>query len=275
MIKSQEKYLKKYFILILIIYGSLKAGAFTDIRYNTDYTYYTEIKNSNIPKKTTIFDYISYDNKLISIIEKIDKYLENNGDINIKNQNGNTLLMESVSIGYYDLADYLIEKKADINITNNNGENALILSAQYPYIMNLLINNNADINNSDNKGKTALHYACGYGDIYSVKLLIKNNADINKKDILGKTILIYAVENEHLLMIKYLIENLKVNINEKDDLGQNAVFYATKIDIARYLIYNEINYTEVNSIGLKAYEVMKYNGYINVSNYLQKLEKRN
>ena len=86
--------------------------------------------------------------------------------------------------------------------------------------------------------------------------------------------LMYAVENEHLNLIKYLVEELKVDINEKDDWGQNAVFYATKIDIARYLIYNNINYTEPNSIGLRAYEVMKYNGYINVSTYVQKLEKR-
>lgn len=182
--------------------------------------------------------------------------------------------MKAVSIGYYDLADYLIEKNADISITNSKGENALILSANYPYILNLLINNKADINAVDNNGKTALHYACEGGDLYSVKLLIKSGADINKRDILGKTMLMYAVENENFDLIKYLIENLKVDINEKDDWGQNAIFYATKIEIARYLIYNDINYKEANSIGLRAYEVMKYNGYINVSTYLQKLEKR-
>ncbi|WP_300368891.1 ankyrin repeat domain-containing protein [Brachyspira sp.] len=233
-----------------------------------------KIEYSNIPKKPTIFDNINNDNKLEYIVESIERYLENGNDINTINKNGNTLLMEAVSIGYYDLADYLIDRNADISITNSKGENALILSANYPYIMNLLINNNADINIADNNGKTSLHYACEYGDLYSVKLLIKSGADINKKDILGKNILMYAVGNEHFSLIKYLIEDLKIDINEKDDWGQNAMFYATKIDIARYLIYNNISYTDVNSIGLKPYEVMKYNGYINVSIYLQKLEKR-
>lgn len=260
--------MKKYFILMLIIYKCLIPNSFENISNNTDYK---NTKYSNIPKKPTIFDYINHENKLSDIIERIDKYLENNGNINITNETGNTLLMEAVSIGYYDLADYLIEKNADVSIINANSENALILSSHYPYIMNLLINNNADINYADNNGKTALHYACEYGDLYSVKLLIKSGADINKRDILGKTILMYAVENEHLLLIKYLVEDLKVDINEKDDWGQNAMFYATKIDIARYLIYNDINYKEVNAIGLRAYEVMKYNGYINVSNYLRKL----
>ncbi len=261
--------MKKYFVLILIICKFLMPNTFDNIIDASDYEKY-----SNIPKKPTIFDNINHNSKLSDIIENIEKYLENGNDINIINEDGNTLLMQAVSIGYYDLADYLIDRNADINITNNNGENALILSANYPYIMNLLINNNADINISDNNGKTALHYACEYGDLYSVKLLIKRGADINKKDILGKTILMYAVENEHLMLIKYLVEDLKADINEKDDWGQNAMFYATKIDIARYLIYNDINYTDVNSIGLKPYEVMKYNGYINVSTYLQKLEKR-
>ena len=41
--------------------------------------------------------------------------------------------------------------------------------------------------------------------------------------------------------------------------------------MARYLIYNDIDYKSRNSIGLKAHEVLKYNNKINVSNYLQKL----
>lgn len=265
--------MKKYFILILILYNFLFPNSFDNV-VNAQYNSYERIENSNIPQKPSIFDFITHDNKLTYIIENIDRYLENNGDINATNREGNTLLMKAVSIGYYDLADYLIEKNADISITNNKGENALILSANYPYILNLLINNNADINAVDNNRKTALHYACEGGDLYSVKLLIKSGADINKRDILGKTMLMYAVENENFDLIKYLVEDLKVDINEKDDWGQNAIFYATKIEIARYLIYNDINYKEANSIGLRAYEVMKYNGYINVSTYLQKLEKR-
>ena len=265
----------KYLILIFVMYSYLLPNLFSEnIYYDNENEENNVLNNSNIPKKPSVFDYITHDNKLRYIVSNIDRYLENNGDINAVNENGDTMLMKAVSIGYYDLADYLIDKNADISITNNKGENALILSANYPYIMNLLINNNADVNASDNNGKTALHYACAGGDLYSVKLLIKSGADINKRDILGKTILMYAVENENLKLIKYLVEEVNVDINEKDDWGQNAIFFATKIEIARYLIYNGINYQEANSIGLKAYEVTKYNGYVNVSTYLRKLEKR-
>ena len=246
--------------------------------YNGYKEYYTnnkeeniENKKTNTPTKPTIFDYINPSYKIKDTIMNLQNYLDKGGDINATNTNGNTILMEASSIGYYDLVDYIIDQKAEINITNSNGENALILSADYPYILNLLIENNADVNAIDNKGKTALLTAAEKGNIMSVQLLIKEKSNINQKDILGKNILIYAVESENLDLVKYLIEKVKVDINEKDDWGQNAIFYAAKIEMARYLIYNDIDYKSRNSIGLKAYEVLKYNNKINVSNYLQKL----
>ena len=234
-----------------------------------------EIQNSNIPEKPNIFDKINNRESVRNMILNISLYFENGGDINVADNEGNTLLMKSVYLGYYDLADYILLNNADISLTNNNGENALILSADYPYIINLILNNNIDnLDSADNKGKTALFHACEFGNLNSVKLLIKSGSDINKRDIFGKTILMYAVESENLELIKYLIEDIEVDINEKDDWGQNAIFFATKINIARYLIYKDIDYSEPNSIGLKAYEVLRYNGYNNLSTYLKKLEKK-
>ena len=234
-----------------------------------------EIQNSNIPEKPNIFDKINNRESVRNMILNISLYLENGGDINVADNEGNTLLMKSVYLGYYDLADYILLNNADISLTNNNGENALILSADYPYIINLILNNNIDnLDSADNKGKTALFYACEFGNLNSVRILIKSGSDINKRDIFGKTILMYAVESENLELIKYLIEDIEVDINEKDDWGQNAIFFATKINIARYLIYKDIDYSEPNSIGLKAYEVLRYNGYNNLSTYLKKLEKK-
>lgn len=214
------------------------------------------------------------------MILNISLYLEEDGDINIVDNEGNTLLMKAVSFGYYDLADYILMNNADVSMTNYNGENAFILAADYPYIINLLLNidngdNNAqNLDIADSKGKTALFYACEFGNLNSVKILIKSGSDINKRDIFGKTILMYAVESENLEVIKYLIEDIEVDINEKDDWGQNAIFFATKISVARYLIYKDIDYLATNSIGLKAHEVLRYNGYNNLSTYLKKLEKR-
>lgn len=239
-----------------------------------------EIQNTNLPRKPSVFDKINNKDSIKNMILNISLYLEEDGDINIVDNEGNTLLMKAVSFGYYDLADYILMNKADVSMTNYNGENAFILAADYPYIINLLLNidngdNNAlNLDIADSKGKTALFYACEFGNLNSVKILIKSGSDINKRDIFGKTVLMYAVESENLEVIKYLIEDIEVDINEKDDWGQNAIFFATKISVARYLIYKDIDYLATNSIGLKAHEVLRYNGYNNLSTYLKKLEKR-
>ena len=99
-----------------------------------------EIQNSNIPEKPNIFDKINNRESVRNMILNISLYLENGGDINVADNEGNTLLMKSVYLGYYDLADYILLNNADISLTNNNGENALILSADYPYIINLILN---------------------------------------------------------------------------------------------------------------------------------------
>ena len=239
-----------------------------------------EIQNTNLPRKPSVFDKINNKDSIKNMILNISLYLEEDGDINIVDNEGNTLLMKAVSFGYYDLADYILMNKADVSMTNYNGENAFILAADYPYIINLFLNidngdNNArNLDIADSKGKTALFYACEFGNLNSVKILIKSGSDINKRDIFGKTVLMYAVESENLEVIKYLIEDIEVDINEKDDWGQNAIFFATKISVARYLIYKDIDYLATNSIGLKAHEVLRYNGYNNLSTYLKKLEKR-
>ncbi len=239
-----------------------------------------EIQNTNLPRKPSVFDKINNKDSIKNMILNISLYLEKDGDINIVDNEGNTLLMKAVSFGYYDLADYILMNNADVSMTNYNGENAFILAADYPYIINLLLNidngdNNAlNLDIADSKGKTALFYACEFGNLNSVKILIKSGSDINKRDIFGKTVLMYAVESENLEVIKYLIEDIEVDINEKDDWGQNAIFFATKISVARYLIYKDIDYLATNSIGLKAHEVLRYNGYNNLSTYLKKLEKR-
>lgn len=239
-----------------------------------------EIQNTNLPRKPSVFDKINNKDSIKNMILNISLYLEEDGDINIVDNEGNTLLMKAVSFGYYDLADYILMNNADVSMTNYNGENAFILAADYPYIINLFLNIDNGDNNvqnldiADSKGKTALFYACEFGNLNSVKILIKSGSDINKRDIFGKTILMYAVESENLEVIKYLIEDIEVDINEKDDWGQNAIFFATKISVARYLIYKDIDYLATNSIGLKAHEVLRYNGYNNLSTYLKKLEKR-
>ena len=55
-----------------------------------------EIQNSNIPEKPNIFDKINNRESVRNMILNISLYLENGGDINVADNEGNTLLMKSV-----------------------------------------------------------------------------------------------------------------------------------------------------------------------------------
>ena len=60
------------------------------------------------------------------------------------------------------MVKFLIENGADINIKNNNGDTVLheaVLIKDNLEVVKLLIENGADINIKNNNGDTVLHYA--------------------------------------------------------------------------------------------------------------------
>ena len=61
---------------------------------------------------------------------KVIKYLIENGKVNVnaKDDDGWTALMRASWRGYFEIVKYLVEKGADINIKNNNGKTALDLA---------------------------------------------------------------------------------------------------------------------------------------------------
>ena len=228
--------------------------------------------SNNTKRQFSIFDIIKYRKNVDDQILAVENYLHTNGNINIQDSNGNTLLMLASYRGNYDLVSFILYNDADINITNNMGQSAIMFSASYPYILQLFFNYIKNIDEEDNHTKTLLMYASASGELLSVKLLLENNANIHKRDINGKTTLMYAIESSNIDLVKYLIEEEKLDINEKDDYNQNGIFYVRNIAMARYLIDNNIDYTNKNLIGLKASEVLRYSGYTNVSTYLRRIE---
>jgi len=105
-----------------------------------------------------------------------------------------TTIFEAAKQGDVEAAKWLIENGADINAKNNNDYTALINAAinGYTAIVELLIENGADINAKNNNGNTALTLAAYNGHTDIVKYLIENGADINAKNNYGFTALTLA-----------------------------------------------------------------------------------
>ena len=173
-------------------------------------------------------------------IEMMRASLMNGADINAKNYDDWTAgPFRYGELSYYEIIKYLVENGADINIKYNNGSTVLMKaskSGNYE-IVKLLIENGADINDKDNDGNTALMSAFS-GNYFSrdrleiVKYLIKSGADINYN-------LILASGDGNLRAVKFLVEN-GADVNAKDNEGNTALSLAKEASLL-YFGVEEIN----------------------------------
>jgi len=84
------------------------------------------------------------------------------GNINVKDEEGNTYLMWAVDFNLKNVCEALIEAGADVNSENNSGRTPLHtcgLAYNRAYLANLLIQNKAELNRRDKIGFTPLDYA--------------------------------------------------------------------------------------------------------------------
>ncbi|CAG2222924.1 unnamed protein product [Mytilus edulis] len=92
-----------------------------------------------------------------------------------------TPLMQSVSNGYYDIVHFLIETvKCDVNIRDQNGRSLLYKASEggKTEVVQLLLQKNIDVSDCQTYGSCPLYVACekGYTDI--LDMLLKNIAHV-------------------------------------------------------------------------------------------------
>ena len=94
----------------------------------------------------------------------------------------------------------------NVNARDNNGNTALMDAAAdgYENIVRLLIDNNADVNAKDKGGYTALMMAAAAGCENIVRLLIDNHADVNARNKCGYTALMDAREDGYYGIVRLL-----------------------------------------------------------------------
>ena len=111
---------------------------------------------------------------------KLDKdfgnfLLKQNVDINLKDKDGKTALIHSVSRGRYKITRFLLENGAFVNTQDNNGKSAIFYAVGFPShkkSLELLLSFGADVNVKDKSNKTPLHYAKEYCDSTIVNMLL-------------------------------------------------------------------------------------------------------
>ena len=142
--------------------------------------------------------------------------------LQIKDNNGATLLHLATGCVDLTLAQFLIEQKADVDASDNNNRTPLAYAAVLKNLglVKLLVANHAKVNAKDSSGYTPLHF----GDVETVKFLLENGADPNAVDRNGGTILHYKPEKELI----GLLQGKGFNFNARDSYRNTPLHIAVK-----------------------------------------------
>jgi ankyrin repeat protein len=135
----------------------------------------------------------------------IDLLIKSGINVNEKNKNGKTPLMEAGVFGNLTLVKELIKSGANLQ-ENDNNENNTLLNVVFMQVQESYKKKKAEI----------------------ISLLISNGCDINCLDKNGSTPLIIAVENENVEIVKVLLKlGAKKQIN--NNKGENVFTIVNKL----------------------------------------------
>ncbi|OGF67958.1 MAG: hypothetical protein A2Y62_00730 [Candidatus Fischerbacteria bacterium RBG_13_37_8] len=186
-------------------------------------------------------------------LEAANEYLSKGCNINLKDAEGKTPLMQATLAHKSKIVEYLINKDAQLNIQDNNGNTAVHYAIDDISILKNLINAHADLNIKENNlGLTPLHLASAKGEMHAIEELIKSGAHIDSEDNEKCTPLCTAAglgqKDAVELLIKLGANVNSLDINNNTILEQNLLsIRSLKIELKfrpskekEYLLYKEM-----------------------------------
>ncbi|KAI4455209.1 molting protein mlt-4 [Holotrichia oblita] len=190
-------------------------------------------------------------------IEAIEMLLEVGVNVNIQDEDGDSLLHLAVQLGRKDLAQLLAQYQVNVNMTNDIGQTALFnaLHSHDMELIEMLLNLGADINIADKHGDTVWSIAVKH--MYNndcIQLLLEHGADVNCRNTLGETPLFGAVKINDKQKMEILL-NAGANVNIQDEYGNTALHIATEYEgkhnteMVKMLLDTNANVNIVNESG--------------------------
>jgi ankyrin repeat protein len=138
--------------------------------------------------------------------EMVQLLLSRGANVNLKNAEGETVLMMLDNDATCDLAWDLINAGADVNVKDDNGNTALMQAATSGSLetLKVLLDAGAEVNTKNKEGVSALMQAASDGAVNVVRALVLAGADMNATDDAGQNALAYAAGNNHLPVVRFL-----------------------------------------------------------------------
>ena len=180
----------------------------------------------------------------------IQLLLDHNVNIMAEDSHGQTSAQFAAMCGYLDILKMLVEKDLSVlEFQGSNGMSLLILAVSKGQmdVVKFLLDKNVNIMVKNQLGMHATYLAAKSGNLSLLKLLVDKNEDVvNLKGYLGQTPLMAASFHGKIDVCKYLLTHTKVEVNEQDESGRTALFWAVenynkeknKIDVVDFLIKN-------------------------------------
>ena len=169
--------------------------------------------------------------------------LQYNNDINVKNNEGNTLLEQAIIYKKLSAALFLIEKGANVNSVAKQEQaplrRAIDINVGRRFttpvntvsLIKLLLEKKAQVNVQDDNGYTPLHQAVGASNsLEIVQLLLKYGADVNAKNNNGATPLYLADTVYHNKSMSTLLQHQTKNkqtLDQVTNIGLQTVMATT------------------------------------------------
>lgn len=148
-------------------------------------------------------------------------------DINLRDEDGKTMLMYAVEYEDHPIIDVLLGNNADVNVVDNNGDSALHYAVRgcSESTIRKLLERHADVDLTNNEGKSVSVMAAIHCDAKKMNPLIFSEIDFCKHDWRNLLPLTYSVLNNNVSMVKKLLGKCGGITDEVDVDGRTLSFY--------------------------------------------------
>jgi ankyrin repeat protein len=146
----------------------------------------------------------------------------------------------AVSKNSFKACKHLIEKGGDVNKKNDKGETALHLAVRsgFHLISAYLVEHKADVNLQNKRRETPLHCAILKGDDKVCEHLIEHGANVNE-ELFGTPMHVAAASNQ-VNVLRYFVQKRRGNVNatrKRDNWSPlHCAAFGGKLDALKYLI---------------------------------------
>lgn len=200
--------------------------------------------------------------------ELVLAYIERGEDVNARNSDGNTVLMELASSGRIVQPKALlimIKAGADVNAQGANGNTPLMRAARYLNVekAQILLNSGADVNMTNNQHSTAMEWM--YMNVYT---------DLRAN--LGSDSLPEYEEVEKVKKMQQMFLNAGANVNHRGHQGYTAItraFQQRYYDCVDALLAKGAKVNSVAENGDSPFVIVEYDPLLTQSQKKQWFEK--